>query len=401
MSLAALVALAAGLMLTGCASTPGTGDGDGDGNSNVSKAGTLQVGLTDAASDFESLVITIAQVRVVPRGSEGLGDGQVPHVVTFDPPKQYDIMGLRFQQELLGEAEVPAGEYTQVRLILAENTESAPANYYTLKSDPGTVYPLKTPSAQQSGLKVNGKFTVQAGVINAIVLDFDPDRAVVVAGKSGKALLKPTGIRIVEVGEIWEYFGAISGRVIPMGELGGNVLPRVSAYPVGEIKPISSMDTFVDEVTGDLWFRLFLPEGEYSLTIEHPNHMTFASAALDPAVLYSVAVGAETDAGDIKLLPKPGLAVTLLPATAWATAAVDVLLWDGSEWQPAVEDADVWQDDGLFAMPLVPGTYALYITADGFDDLDTRGFPDEAGLYEVLPDATTILDPIELVAAAP
>ena len=104
MSLAALVALAAGLMLIGCASTPGTGDGDGDGdsNSNVSKAGTLQVGLTDAASDFESLVITIAQVRVVPRGSEGLGDGQVPHVVTFDPPKQYDIMGLRFQQELLG-----------------------------------------------------------------------------------------------------------------------------------------------------------------------------------------------------------------------------------------------------------------------------------------------------------
>lgn len=392
LSLAALVALATGLVLIGCASTPGEGDS--------SEAGTLQVGLTDAASDFESLVVTISQVRVVPRGREDLDDGQVPHVVTFDPPRQYDIMGLRFRQELLGEAQVPAGEYSQVRLILADNTESAPANYYTLKSDPGTLYPLKTPSSQQSGLKVNGGFTVQAGVINAIVLDFDPDRAVVLAGNSGQALLKPTGVRIVEVGEIWEYFGAISGRIIPTGEM-GDVLPRVSAYPAGEIESISSMDAFVDEVTGDLWFRLFLPDGEYSLTIEHPNHLTFASAALDPAVLYSVAVGAETDAGDIKLLPRPGLAVTLLPASAWATATIDVLLWDGSEWQLAVEDAGVWQDDGLFATSLAPGTYALYISADGFEDLDTRVLPDEAGWYEVLPDATTILDPIELVAAAP
>lgn len=388
-----LAALAMALVVIGCASTPG---GGGD----TSQVGTLRVGLTDAASDFESLVVTIAQVRVVPAGSENLGDEQVPHIVTFDPPRQYDIMGLRFRQELLGEAEVPAGAYSQVRLILAGDTDSAPANYYTLKSDPGTIYPLKTPSGQQSGLKVNGSFTVLPDVINAIVLDFDPDRAVVLAGNSGQALLKPTGVRIVEVGDIWEYFGAISGRVIPTGEL-GDVLPRVSAYPAGEATPISSMQTFTDDVTGDLWFRLFLPEGEYSLTIEHPAHMTFDSAALDPAVLYSVAVGAETDAGDIKLLPRPGLAVSVRPEGAWGSAAVDVLRWDGAEWQLVAEDAGVWQDDGLFAMPLAPGTYALYITADGFDDLDTRVLPEGAGLYEVLPDVTTILEPIELAAAAP
>jgi hypothetical protein len=326
-----------------------------------------------------------------------MGDAGVPSVVSFDPPQTYDVLDLDFRQELLGQAQVPAGEYAEIRLILAPNTGPEPANYYTLSSDPGTKIALKTPSAQQSGLKLKGHFTVEPDVINSIVLDFDPQQAIVVAGNSGKSLLKPTGIRILEVSDIWEQFGAIVGRIIPLGQTGG-ILPRISAYEPGATEPISSMDAYVAETTGDLWFRLFLPQGDYSLVVQHPTHLTFDSSLLEPPVLYEVSIGEETDAGDIKLLPEPGLAFYLEPADAWPEAQVDVLLLDGGTWTIVAEDAAVHQDDGLFAMALDPGTYALVITADGYVTFDSRSLLDEAGLYVVPEAPTTILDPITLVA---
>jgi hypothetical protein len=50
---------------------------------------------------------------------------------------------------------------------------------------------LKTPSAQQSGYKINGPFTVPSGASADLLLDFNACKSIVVAGASGRYLLKP------------------------------------------------------------------------------------------------------------------------------------------------------------------------------------------------------------------
>jgi len=77
-----------------------------------------------------------------------------------------------------------------------------------------TETPLKTPSGQQSGYKILGPFTVQAGTLADLVLDFNACKSIVVAGASGKYLLKPVVTAIAEV-----VSGSISGTTKPSSQV--------------------------------------------------------------------------------------------------------------------------------------------------------------------------------------
>src|SRR3546814_14324820 len=55
----------------------------------------------------------------------------------------------------------------------------------------GEDHALKTPSAQQSGLKLNINADVVPGIIYGLVLDFDVAKSIVEAGKSGEYIIKP------------------------------------------------------------------------------------------------------------------------------------------------------------------------------------------------------------------
>ncbi len=211
--------LAGVLLLAGLAVAQLPGCGGSGGGSSTPPTGTLQVGLTDSQSDaFQNVVVSIREIRVVPVGKENAADDDpgLPVIATFATPRKVDILTLRFQQEILGTVTIPAGSYNQVRLILAPNPNgqgAEPANYLTLKTDPTTKLPLTTPSGQQSGLKVLGRFTVQQGVINAILIDFDPNTAIVDRG-NGDFNLKPTGIRIVQPATPLTSFGSLAGTVV-------------------------------------------------------------------------------------------------------------------------------------------------------------------------------------------
>jgi len=207
------------LAVLAVAQLPGCGGGGGNGAAFVSgSTGTLQVGLTDKQrDDFQQVVVTIREVRVVPAGMENAPDNdtRLPVIVHYAVPRTIDILSLHFQQEILGTIALPAGTYNQVRLILEPNPSGGgqdPVNYLTLKTAPAVKIPLKTPSAQQSGLKVLGQFTVKPGVLNTIVLDFDPNTAIVVRG-NGDYNLKPTGIRILEGYSSLANSGSISGML--------------------------------------------------------------------------------------------------------------------------------------------------------------------------------------------
>jgi hypothetical protein len=102
---------------------------------------------------------------------------------------------------LLGSTTLPAGKISQVRLVLGDNN--------TIRTNDVTA-DLNTPSAQQSGLKVQVNTELKDGINYKIVLDFDAARSIVATG-SGKFNLKPV-IRAITTAED----GAIKGTVTPL-----------------------------------------------------------------------------------------------------------------------------------------------------------------------------------------
>ncbi len=276
----------------------------GGGGGGTAPTGTLQVGLTDDQSDtFQNVVVSIKEVRVVPAGMENAADddSRLPVIKTFSTPYSVDILSLKYLQQILGTAIVPAGSYTQVRLILEPNPSgngTDPVNYLVLKSAPSTKIPLTTPSGQQSGLKILGRFTVQAGVINAILIDFDPNTAIVDRG-NGDYNLKPTGIRIVQMSSPPASFGSLSGMVVSTFKDFSSA--TVSVVPQGGTSAVAAGTVF-SNFSSSRWeapFTSFVPGGAYRV------HVQAKGFALYSTSVQTVTAGSNTPLGNLSLVPLP------------------------------------------------------------------------------------------------
>lgn len=154
---------------------------------------TLNVRLTDAPGDYEAVNVEIERVDV---------HTDVDGWVTLNTyAGVYNLLDyVNGEDTLLATAELPAGSISQIRLILGDDN--------TVQVD-GQVYELKTPSAQQSGLKLNFHDTLAVGVVHGLILDFDAGQSVVETG-NGKYILKPV-IRVMGV----DVTTGIEGSVLP------------------------------------------------------------------------------------------------------------------------------------------------------------------------------------------
>ncbi len=163
----------------------------GPGGSGTGGAGTLRVALTDAPScGYDHVYITVERVRVHASSTASDSDSGWSEVV-LNPAPRIDLLALtNGVLAELGQTPLPAGQYTQVRLLLRPNGAGTPANA-VVPSASGAEIPLDTPSATQSGLKLIHPFTVQANTMADLVLDFDACRSVVRRGNSGRYNLKP------------------------------------------------------------------------------------------------------------------------------------------------------------------------------------------------------------------
>jgi len=170
-------------------------------SSSSNETGSLSIGLTDAASDdYAAVYVTIDEVQV----HTGDDEGGAWNVVA-SPNKTYNLLDLvNGVIEQLGVSPLSTGHYTQTRLIVGETAdaeqnileENHPYANYIIDRD-NNAHELKIPSGYQTGIKLVHAFEVTAGLTTELVLDFDADKSVVMAGSSGKWLLKPT-IKVID-----------------------------------------------------------------------------------------------------------------------------------------------------------------------------------------------------------
>ncbi len=226
----------------------------------------LEVRLTDAPGDYEEVNIDVQSVEI------NNSDGNSGWTTLDVKSGVYNILELTNGLDtLLASAELPAGRISQIRLILGDNN-SVKVN--------GEIKPLSTPSAQQSGLKLNLQAELTEGITYTITLDFDAARSIVNRG-NGTYSLKPV-IRALEKASS----GSIKGTVTPL-----EASPAVFA--------ISGTDTVATAYTDEAgkFMLRSIPAGSYTVSF---NPKTGYVPQQKESV--SVTLGNVTDLGTITIV---------------------------------------------------------------------------------------------------
>lgn len=223
-----------GLGFTSCS------DDDNDGAIDEENA-RVTVRMTDAPGDYDAVTVDVEDVMVQVEAEEGVTDEEGWLSLDNVEAGQYDLLELTggITQEL-ADSEIPAGFVSQIRLILG------PDNFVTVN---GEELPLATPSAEQSGLKLNLNQELEAGEHYEFLLDFDVEESIVTTGNGGY-ILKPV-IRLSAYADTGEIVGDVHPteyRTLVTATSGSNT---VSAYT-------SDSGEFVLHA---------LPEGTYRVTV--------------------------------------------------------------------------------------------------------------------------------------
>ena len=193
----------------------------------------LSVRMTDAPGNFTAVMIDLKGVEVT-----GSGGGAV---MLNTRTRIYNLLNFSNGLDtLIATGDLDAGTVSQIRLILGPN------NTVTVG---GVVYPLSTPSAMQSGLKMQIHQTFEPGVSYSILLDFDANQSIVLKG-NGEYQLKPV-IRTIDTA----ISGSIKGSITPIG-----VIAAVTATSNG--LTYSS----VTNLSGEFLIA-GLPVGTYDITV--------------------------------------------------------------------------------------------------------------------------------------
>jgi len=133
----------------------------------------VEVRATDAPpTGVSSIVVTVKNIQVHKADAP-----ESTWITVVKQEKTFDLVTIQGAEVFLGEAEVAAGRYTQVRLDVTE----------VMVTLEGKEIPAKLPSGK---LKLVRSWQVEPGKKTIITLDFEADKFVVITGK-GQAQVKP------------------------------------------------------------------------------------------------------------------------------------------------------------------------------------------------------------------
>lgn len=247
------------LVLAGLAACGGGGGGGDDVSFVAASNGTLRLAVTDAPTcGYDAVNVTIQKVRVHKSSTASDADSGWSEVV-LNPARRINLLTLtNGVLDELGQTPLPAGKYTQLRMVLADNDSAHPLANSVLPTG-GAETALKTPSGQQSGVKTNINIDVSANKMADFVLDFDACKSVVVAGNSGQYLLKP----VVTV--VPRYVSGVTGFV-DATLVNGNT--SVSLQQGGVV-----IKATTPGATGQFLLQPVVP-GSYTLVLTAPGRTT-------------------------------------------------------------------------------------------------------------------------------
>jgi len=144
-----------------------------DNGQTQGKRGSFAILITDAPLEAEQVLVNYREIAVHKTGGE--------FETIWTGTKTMDLIALRDKEELLLDAPLTAGFYTQIRFIIDSGQVVVE----------GKTYPLDVPSAE---VKIVGNFQVQEGGTTRLVLDFDAEKSIHVTSagkKNDKYVLRP------------------------------------------------------------------------------------------------------------------------------------------------------------------------------------------------------------------
>jgi len=204
-------------------------------DSSNSNSYAYKVRMTDAPGPFSEVNVDIQAVEV--KGSNG------ELVLLNTNAGIYNLLDFTNGADtLIATSTLSDSRVSQIRLILGSNN--------TVVLD-GVTYPLSTPSAEQSGLKLLVNQTLYADIDNSILLDFDANASIIETG-NGTFKLKPV---------LRPVLTAISGNII------GSITP-VGSLAMVTVTSTSSLLVYTSNVDAEGNFQVTgLPPGTYTVTI--------------------------------------------------------------------------------------------------------------------------------------
>jgi hypothetical protein len=206
--------------------------------------------------------------------SSDTGTSQGWQTLALLRPGVYNLLDFRNGIDtVLASSDLPAGTLSQMRLVLGSNNSVVIG---------GQAFPLKTPSAQQSGLKFNIHAKLTSGIVYRLWIDFNAGSSIVTTGNGG-FILKPV---------IRTYTEAIGGSIK------GHVLPGVAKPEVFAVSGTDTLLALPDSATGYYFFG-GVNAGSWNLWL-HAIDTTYK----DTTFSVSVSTGVVTDAGTVTLQKK-------------------------------------------------------------------------------------------------
>lgn len=232
--------------------------------------GRLTVLLTDSppAVDVQSATVWVSQVYLI-GGNDTVG----PRVDIPTTPQEYNLLALQGGvTALLGSSTIPAGDYTQLRLVVdsAKITLGGGVTFVNGESSAS----LTVPSGMQTGIKVNlqGALHIAPGE-TVLVVDFSVAQSFALTGPAAA----PTGALFHPVlhATVENVAGSIAGTVTP-----ASANAAVYAIVTGTSDTLGRDSADATSGAYKIWF---LPPGDYTVAAEGSGLSVSKTLTLRPA----------------------------------------------------------------------------------------------------------------------
>lgn len=306
---------------------------DDDGSQKMEGPANIIVRLTDAPGDYDAVNIDVQDVMV-----QYEEDGPWESIGEINTGV-YNLLELTGGVNVvLADNEIPSGMVRQIRLVLG--------NENSIVVDGEEIH-LDTPSAQESGLKLQLNQELETGFTYDFTIDFDADKSIVSAGNSGKYLLKPVLKLSAEVSS-----GIITGTVEPADF-------QSMAWVIVEEDTISA---YTDD--NGVFMLYGVPGGTYTVMVTPDPEFNYEEGLVEEVEVIN---GDITDIGVVTLeeITTGSISGKILNEGISATISVEVPVEGNEEGQVETVSTTTAEDGSFILEDLPAGTYTVTITPDG------------------------------------